>query len=170
MTNETITTERLLLRQPMPDDLPAWDGFFLSERARYVGGGESASPEQSWRIFAIFLGHWPLRGTGPYVIEAAGDGRAIGMAGPWFPRGWPEAELTWSLWHAEHEGQGYAREAVRAVRRHVVDKLGWPRVVSYVDPANEASIRLCKALGCTEDPSLPVPDDDGTLAFLHPTA
>lgn len=168
MQKELIKTERLTLRRLQPQDLESWDNFFLSDRACFVGGGRQVSPDLSWRVFATFLGHWDLWGTGPFVIVMAGKAGPVGMAGPWMPRGWPEKELTWSLWDQSCEGQGLASEAVRALRRHVYDELGWTRAVSYVDPSNKRSIKLCKSLGCAEDPSLPVPDEDETITFVHP--
>ena len=168
MRQELIVTERLTLRRLRPQDLKPWDNFFLSDRARFVGGGREVSPDLSWRVFATFLGHWDLSGTGPFAIVMGAEADPVGMAGPWLPRGWPERELTWSLWDQSREGQGLASEAVHALRRYVHKELGWDRAVSYVDPANERSIKLCRSLGCTEDPSLSVPDEDETLTFVHP--
>ncbi|WP_375550857.1 GNAT family N-acetyltransferase [Rhodophyticola porphyridii] len=168
MKQKDITTKRLRLRRLKATDLEGWDQFFLSDRAQYVGGGSESGDALSWRVFSSLLGHWDLRGTGPFAIEKLQDAQVIGMAGPWYPRGWPERELTWSLWGADYEGFGYATEAVKALRRHVTSDLGWDRIVSYVDPANDASIKLCRKLGCSEDPAIALPDDDPTLAFVHP--
>lgn len=88
-----IKTERLSLRKPVNDDLAQWTEFFTSTRAGFVGGGDGKT-DLAWRVFAIFLGHWEIRGEGPFVIVRNDNQRAIGMFGPWFPAGWPERELT----------------------------------------------------------------------------
>ena len=38
------------------------------------------------------------------------DGAALGVVGLFYPEGWPEPELAWSLF-ANAEGRGVAREA-----------------------------------------------------------
>jgi hypothetical protein len=35
---ETLVTERLILRPPVPDDWPAWHAFYTSPRSKFVGG------------------------------------------------------------------------------------------------------------------------------------
>jgi len=47
----------------------------------------------------------------------------------------------------EHQGIGYAAEALRSVAGYVFDILGKHRVYGSVDPGNEASIRLLERLG-----------------------
>ncbi|MEM1266908.1 MAG: GNAT family N-acetyltransferase [Pseudomonadota bacterium] len=162
-----LETDRLVLRPPQRDDLDAWTRFFASERARFVGGGEGKT-DLAWRVFALFFGHWSLHGTGPYVICRKGSAQPIGTAGPWFPSGWPERELTWSIWSSENEGKGYASEAVLALRNHVLGELKWSRAVSYIDPDNASSVRLAERIGCSLDASAPTPDTDPTLVYVHP--
>jgi len=162
-----LETERLLLREPRKDDLENWTNFFISDRAQFVGGGEGKK-DLAWRVFAVFLGHWSLHGTGPFVICRKDNGDTIGTAGPWFPSGWPKKELTWSIWAYENEGKGFASEAVRALSSYALNDLKWPRAVSYIDPSNTASIRLAERIGCRLDADAPVPDDDPTLVYVHP--
>lgn len=167
MKTAMLETKRLTLRRPEPADLAAWTSFFTSDRARFVGGGEGKK-NLAWRVFAIFLGHWSLNQTGPFVVCRKDTGDAIGTAGPWYPKGWPEKELTWSIWSPEAEGQGFASEAVAALRDHVLGDLGWTRAVSYIDPENSSSIRLAERIGCTLDEHAFTPDDDPTLVYVHP--
>ncbi|MGB3555166.1 MAG: GNAT family N-acetyltransferase [Jannaschia sp.] len=164
---EILQTDRLDLRRPDAADLPGWETFFTSERASHVGGGPQSTAALAWRVFAVFLGHWDLRGTGPFVLHLRETGEAIGLAGPWYPQGWPARELTWSLWQSRYEGFGLAFESVRAIRQHVAADLGWPQAVSYVASDNASSIKLCQRLGCVENPTLPTPDEDPTRTFVH---
>ncbi len=162
-----LETERLILRAPVSADLQHWTDFFNTERARFVGGGRNKSGI-AWRVFAVFMGHWALTGTGPHIVCLKATSQIIGSAGPWFPEGWPEKELTWALWRSDIEGKGYASEAVRSLQRHAISSLGWPRAVSYIHPENVASIRLAEAVGCTLDHAAPTPDDETTLVYVHP--
>jgi RimJ/RimL family protein N-acetyltransferase len=74
--------------------------------------------------------------------------------GPWFPGDWPEQELGWTIWTEAAEGQGYAFEAVTALRRHVYGAR-LATAVSYIDPANTRSRALAQRLGCTFDTTPP---------------
>ena len=157
-----IETERLVLRAPRLRDFDGFAAFVGSERARHVG--RPTDRGGAWRAFCHLVGHWPLRGYGPFVIER--DGEPIGQGGPWRPEGWPEVELGYCLWQAHHEGRGYAREAMVAAREHAWS-IGLGGLVSYIEPANAASIRLAERLGAVRDDAAARPDPDD-LVFRHP--
>lgn len=161
----TLETERLILRAPAQRDFPAWDAFGRSERATFIGG--PFTPRDAWRSFANVVGHWVLRGWGEFVFCVKGSDAALGSAGPWYPEGWPEREIGWSLWRAEDEGQGYAFEAAQAARAHAFDVLGWQTAVSYIDPANARSIALAERLGAERDDAAPRVDESD-LVYRHP--
>ena len=169
-----IHTKRLILRAPEPWDAAPFCAFLGSDRARFVGG--TTEPGRAWRAFGTILGHWVLRGFGPFTIvrgdSRTGAERAIGMAGPWFPDTWPEHEIGWMLWDDAHEGQGLAAEAAAAVRDHARTHLGWATAVSYIDLENARSIALAERLGAVRDPDAAVPPahpDGGALGvWRHP--
>jgi RimJ/RimL family protein N-acetyltransferase len=160
-----IETERLVLRMPGGDDWEVWADFVGSERARYVGG--PMDRDLAWRSFAQVIGHWTLRGWGSFVITRRGHTAPLGLTGPWYPHGWPEHEIGWTIWSADAEGRGYAFEAAAAARRFAYERLGWTTAVSYIDPANDRSIALARRLGAVEDPHAARKDADD-LVFRHP--
>ena len=67
-----IHTKRLILRAPEPWDCAPFCAFMASDRARFVGG--TTEPGRAWRAFGAILGHWVMRGFGPFTIVRA-DGR-----------------------------------------------------------------------------------------------
>lgn len=164
-----LTTERLVLRAPVAADWPHWCAFHGSDRARFVGGGSDTQPRQSWRAFGHVIGHWVLRGYGMFVFTPRGDDTPLGMAGPWFPEGWPEHEIGWTVWTAQAEGQGFAHEAAVAARQFARDSLGWTESVSYIGPDNARSIALAERLGAIRDDMAATPDFDGhpCLVYRH---
>lgn len=165
----TLHTERLILRAPVAQDYPAWESFFLTERARFVGGGADMTPGRAWRAFASITGQWALRGFGVFVLTARDTGAALGSCGGWYPEEWPEKEVSWTIWNPEAEGRGYMAEAARAVLAHVFGPLGWETAVSYIDPANARSIALAERLGAVHDPDAAVPPGDvETRVYRHP--
>lgn len=162
-----LETERLILRAPAARDWPEWDAMMQSARARFVRPGDYAEA-LSWRGFGHAIGHWVLRGFGNFVVTRKGDDTAIGAAGPWFPAGWPEREIGWSIWSAAAEGKGYAAEAARAARAYAYDTLGWDTAVSYVAPENARSIALAERLGAVRDANAATPGDAPAIVFRHP--
>lgn len=165
-----LETARLRLRAPVAADWPAYRDFALSERARYVRPPD-IDAERAWRMFAAMIGHWALRGWGSFVMTLKSDDRPLGMVGPWFPEGWPEREILWMVWDRQAEGKGYVTEAVDACIDHVFGELGWDTAVSYIDPANTASIRLAGRLGAHHDPDAPtsrLAESPVLLVYRHP--
>lgn len=162
-----LQTERLTLRAPEAADWPAFHAFITDERSIFVRSGP-IDEGKSWRAFGHVIGHWVLRGWGSFIITARDSVQALGMAGPWFPAGWPERELGWSLWSPEAEGKGIALEAVQAARRFAFGPLGWQTAVSYIDPANTRSAALAQRLGCRLDTGAAHPGETPLQVWRHP--
>ena len=164
-----LTTERLTLRAPAGGDWPLWDAFFRSDRAIHVGGGPDIDERLSWRAFGHVIGHWVMRGYGSFVFTRKGDDTALGMSGPWFPAGWPEPEIGWTVWQADLEGKGFAYEAASGARDYAREALGWSNMVSYIDPKNARSIALAERLGAVRDDAASAPVfDTPSLIYRHP--
>jgi RimJ/RimL family protein N-acetyltransferase len=144
----TLSTQRLTLRAPCAADFDVFADFFSSDRAKYVGG--PATREQSWRMWATELGHWPLRGYGRWALEEKATGKFVGITGPWNPEGWPEPEIGWDLMNG-YEGKGYATEAALAALTYAYETLGWPTAISLVAPPNDGSRHVAKRMGATYD-------------------
>ncbi|MFO6464726.1 GNAT family N-acetyltransferase [Jannaschia sp. KMU-145] len=158
-----LTTRRLELRAPEPQDYPDFKATFSSYRSRFMGG--PLNPYEAWMLYAAEIGHWQIRGFGMWMIHARDDDRTLGMAGGWQPAGWPERELAWIIW-PQASGNGFALEATDAVRRHLYGA-GWTGAVSYVDPKNLDSIRLCERLGARRaDDATTIDGND--VVYRHP--
>lgn len=163
----TLTTDRLTLRAPDPRDAEAYIAFLATDGADGVGGRKSR--RDAWRSFAGILGHWALRGFGQFAIVLKSQNAACGIAGPWRPEGWPEPEFGWSIWSAEHEGQGIAFEAAQAARAHAYETLGWTTAVSYMTPENTRSAALAERLGARrDDDAAKPPVDMPCVVCRHP--
>lgn len=144
----TLETDRLILRAPGPQDFAPFADFYASPRANFVGGPLNA--ELSWRMLAMEIGHWTLKGFGRWIAEAKDGGAPVGMIGLFEPEGWPEPEIGWDLFNG-HEGKGYATEAGRAARSYAYDVLGWQTAISLVKPANTGSARVAERLGARHE-------------------
>ncbi len=162
-----LETERLILRAPEASDFGVLAPFVMSNRASFIGGGTDKDISHAWRILAILSGHWHLRGYGVYVLVPKNSDTPIGSMGPWNPEGWPEPELSWTIWDADAEGKGYAFEAMIEIRRYAYDVLGWETAVSYIDAANTRSIALAERMGCVVDTGAKGPHADDVV-YRHP--
>lgn len=144
-----LETERLRLRAPVAADFETFAAHVATDRARYTGGPQDRT--MAWRSFCHMTGHWVHRGYGMFFFTDKTSDAVLGFAGPWFPEGWPEPELGWSVMIAAAEGKGYAQEAARAARAYAYDVLGWPTAISLIDAANIRSQALATRLGCVAE-------------------
>lgn len=143
-TIPTLETERMILRAPCEADIAHEIAFYATDAARFVGG--PMAPHETWRAIATVLGHWALRGFGFWALEAKDGGAYLGRVGLWFPHGWSEREVAWTLM-PDALGRGYATEAAITARAHAYDVLGWDTAVSQIDQANEPSKAVARRLG-----------------------
>ena len=143
-----LETERLVLRDFRDEDFGPMAGFYADPVSSFYGG--PCGREDAWRKFAVYPGHWALRGYGPWALEEKSTGEFVGLSGLWFPEGWPEPEITWALVPAHH-GKGYATEAARRALIAAYEDFDWPTAVSVVALANTASARVAEQLGATLD-------------------
>lgn len=161
----SFETDRLILRGPSMDDFEPFAAFYASDRAKFVGG--PLGKEGSWRMLAMEIGHWMLKGYGRWTVVLKDTGEPIGMIGPFCPHGWPEPEIGWDLFNG-FEGKGYATEAALAARTYAYDILGWDTAISLVKTGNEGSAAVALRLGAKPDGEF-THERHGTMTiYRHP--
>jgi RimJ/RimL family protein N-acetyltransferase len=161
-----LVTERLCLRLPKLNDIPASFRFWSSDRSALMGGPWTMETlvAETKGLFA----QWQKHGFSLFTVTRHGSDDGIGGIGPFFPDTHPEPELGWSLWDASDEGKGLAFEAAAAARDWFFATSAHKTAVSYTDPANHRSHRLCERLGAKVDPTAPHPyGDEPTLTYRH---
>ncbi|MGI9288937.1 MAG: GNAT family N-acetyltransferase [Pseudomonadales bacterium] len=140
-----METQRLQLRQWCETDFENIAAYYAVENnAKYVGGLKNA--DEAWRLLALHIGHWQLKGFGYWAVDEKDTGDFAGCVGLWQSSGWPELELGYWLVN-EHHGKGYALEAATKCKEYARDILRAGSLVSYIDPNNKASIKLAEKLG-----------------------
>lgn len=144
-----LITERLRLRFWRESDVDPFHAFYRDPQSAAVYGAD-AQRSDVWRRVALFIGHWQLRGFGPWAIEDRASGKFAGSCGLWFPDGWGDPEVGWGIM-PEFRGRGYAVEAASRARDYGYREKGLPRLVSYIDPSNTASRRVAEKLGARPD-------------------
>ncbi|KIT14727.1 GNAT family N-acetyltransferase [Jannaschia aquimarina] len=138
----TLTTDRLTLRAPRPEDVAPFAAFYASDAARFVGG--SRPRWETWRYVCEVVGHWHMRGFGRWIAARRSDDAPVGLVGLHHPEDWPEPEIGWMFWET---GRGFATEAARAARRWAYREAGLTTLISLIAPDNTLSIALAERLG-----------------------
>lgn len=141
-----IETPRLVLREFTHQDWPALHAHYADPECTRFTFRRVLSEGESWRAMASMVGHWQLRGYGPYAIEEKSTGEVLGTAGLWYPNDWPEPEIKWAL-SRKHWGKGFASEAVRGVQAMALRHAPGLRLISFIHSENTASVRLALAVG-----------------------
>jgi RimJ/RimL family protein N-acetyltransferase len=140
-----LETPRLILRPPRMEDFDAWAAFLEDEVAtKFIGGTQPRAT--AWRTFMCMCGAWTMTGIAMFSVIEKASGQWVGRLGPWYPEGWPEAEVGWGI-AREHWGKGYASEGAAAALDYAFDVLGWPSVIHCIDEHNLASQGVAKRLG-----------------------
>jgi RimJ/RimL family protein N-acetyltransferase len=104
-------------------------------------------------------------GFGLYLVEGLADGAPIGMCGL-IKRDWlPDIDIGYAFLPAAR-GQGFAREAARAVLAWAQQQLALARVVAIVTPTNRPSLALLEQLGFADEGEVRLPPGNEALRLL----
>jgi RimJ/RimL family protein N-acetyltransferase len=141
----SLTTDRLLLRPFRHEDFDAYAAMNADPQVmQYID--EVQDRPAAFRSLAANIGHWHLRGYGPWAVEERATGRFIGRAGllRWEP--WSEVEVGYALIPSAW-GKGYATEVAACSLRYAHEVVKARGVVSRILAGNAASIRVAERLG-----------------------
>lgn len=166
MADEAVlTTERLILRPPVAEDL-AWILAEMNTHSvmRHLAGvrSQDAVAEGLADDIAAFHsgGHqrWTVwLSNGVTRVGRVGLFHLRSPAAPPVLQG--QREIGWSFAQG-HWGKGYATEAARAVIAHALETLRLPVLWSQTSDSNAASTRMMQRLGFTPRPELGYVDPD----------
>ena len=146
-----VETRRLVLRRWRAADA----GWFADLNAdarvmRHVGDGRALAADESAALMRRIEQHWEEHGFGLWVAQPRGEDRGIGFVGlavpSFLPEVLPAVEVGWRLAPAWW-GRGLATEGARAALECAWDGLELAQVISIIDPANAASLRVAEKLG-----------------------
>lgn len=145
---EKIVTERLSLRQFHEDDWKDLHAYYSDSDATQYTVAREFTEGDTWRTVCSMIGHWQLRGYGPYAVEENRSNKTVGVVGFWFPNDWPSPEIKWALARA-YWGKGYAKEAAMAVQK--VGRVHMPDIalISLIHSQNTPSQKLAIAVNAT---------------------
>ena len=145
---QPLRTERLLLRPPTLDDLPAWHATYVDAEEVWYGTPRSSMDENREKLLRQ-IAHHAEHGFGFCGVELLDRGEIIGAAGLQHLDGGPEIEVGYRFLK-EHWGQGYATESARASLEFGFEELGLDRIVAVALATNAASRRVLEKCGLEE--------------------
>jgi len=160
-----LETERLRLRAPIASDFERYAEFRMSDRASGIGGPFTRS--EAYVQFGELFGHWILRGFGRWIVADRFTDEPFGVVGLWYPEGWPEPEVAWSVFESG-EGKGIAFEASLAAREFAYSALGWTTAISLILEGNSRSFALARRLGAQSEASFQHPTLGAMQIWRHP--
>jgi RimJ/RimL family protein N-acetyltransferase len=142
-------TDRLLLRSFLETDFDAIIHVFGNEEVMKFGiGVQTEVWVRTWLRERVQMS-LENPGWGPLAIVVKHSMLVVGYCGLiQYPdvNGRSEVEIGYRL-ARPHWRQGFATEAVTAVRNYAFGKLGLSRVIAMIDPRNFASIRVAEKVG-----------------------
>jgi RimJ/RimL family protein N-acetyltransferase len=142
-----ITTERVNLRAWSLEDVPAIVELFSHpDVARFINDGNPVTGEQALRFVTKYKRIQEERGWCRWALELADAPDTLaGFCGVGCTFA-PEIELGWTL-RRDLWGNGLATEAAAGALDYCFYTVGFPRIISAIDPDNQASLAVAKRLG-----------------------
>ncbi len=148
-----IETERLILREIMPEDAPAIFALFADPLVtRYYDLYPYADIEQAQELIDFFDQGFEMERSIRWGIARKEDNLLIGTCGfVWLRqyRGEIGYELASAYWR-----HGYMYEAIEAILEFGFEQIGLNRIEALVMVENGASAGLLRALGFSEEGTL----------------
>ncbi len=153
MTDDAFTqlrTPRLFLRRFRESDVEAFARYRSDPAVARYQGWDAPYPLEQAREFVTTMATAQADVPGDWLqiaVARAGDGSLVGDCALA-----PQAheartvEIGFTI-APEHQGRGYAREAVSLLLRYLFGQLGKHRVTASCDPRNAPSVRVLEAVG-----------------------
>jgi RimJ/RimL family protein N-acetyltransferase len=114
---------------------------------------EPTAVDEKGELLRAFRGRFDLGEDFVYGVLAGDESEVVGGSGLHPRVGSGALEIGYWI-RASHVGRGFARETAGALTKVAFRVCGVDRVEIQVDPANEASLRVPRALGFTEEATL----------------
>ena len=144
-----LETERTILRRLVPADLDDLARLYADEDARRYFPEGTLTREETGEELEWFLdGHPDDPSLGLWAVIHKPDGKFIGRCGllRWTIEGRIEVEVAYMI-APRYWRRGFASECARGLVAHGFGTLGLTRLISLIDPLNEASRRTAMSAG-----------------------
>lgn len=145
-----LSTRRLCLRRFRESDAEAFASYRSDPAVARYQGWEAPYPLEQARRFVSEMATEPADVPGEWLqiaVTLVGDDALVGDCAfspqTHEPR---TVEIGFTI-APEHQGRGYAREAVSLLLRYLFEQLDKHRVIASCDPRNTPSVKVLEAVG-----------------------
>ncbi|MEG0760461.1 Protein N-acetyltransferase, RimJ/RimL family [Chryseobacterium piscicola] len=149
-----IETERLILREIMPEDAEAFFAMDSNpEVVKYVGTKPLTNINQSVEMIEKILTQYAENGIGRWAVITKEDGKLIGWSGLKRIEKINNHQNIYDLGYRfipKYWGKGYATETSIAVLNYAFNEMKLDEVFAYADVGNDVSNHILKKLGFQE--------------------
>ena len=170
MTHSIILeTQRLFFRHPVIEDLDDYFALYSNpEITKYIPDAPRNYEETKKEVEWFLNGHPRHPELGLWATIHKETGRFIGRCGllPWTIGGRQEVEVAYTI-AQDFWGQGLATEAAQAILQYGFEQLHLTRLISMIDPVNQASRRVAEKMGMTLEQELDGIDGDGIPTLIY---
>lgn len=144
----TITiTDRLVVREQTIDDIPAlYEIYSDKESVRYTEDLYEDPGEEMDYLQKYIDNQYRFFEYGVWALTLKDSGKLIGRAGLSAREGYDGLEIGYIL-GKPYRGQGYAKEAVKAIIEYAEEELGVHDFTAFSKEQNKASTGLLESIG-----------------------
>lgn len=149
-----IQTARLSFRKYRDEDFEFLQSLLANpEVVRFIGNGNTRNRDGALEfLYWIYRSYRETPEIGLRLMIGTDNGQRIGHAGLVSQTVDGVEEIEIGYWIApEYWGQGYAKEAASAIRDYAINQLGEKRLISLIQPGNEASKKVARFVGMSLD-------------------
>ena len=163
----TFETERLILKPTLEEDAAfVWELLNTPKWLKYIGDRNVKSVEDAKVYIKIkMLPQLESLGFGNYTVIRKSDDAKLGICGLYDRVGLEGIDIGFAFL-PEHEGYGFAFEAVARLKRAAFEEFGIDELIAITTKNNTASQKLLEKLGLVLTGTTKIPNDDEEL-FLY---
>lgn len=166
--NIYLETERLILREIVPEDVEAFFAMDSNpEVVKYVGIQPLTDISQSAEMIKSIRNQYTENGIGRWAVIRKEDGKLIGWSGLKLIKEINNHQNIHDLGYRftpEYWGKGYATETSIAILNYAFNEMKLDQVFAYTDVENEVSNHVLRKLGFEEKETF---IDEGDNCFWY---
>lgn len=144
---DILETQRCLIRETVEADVEAFYHIYSDPAITRHMEDLYPDPEQEKQYIREYIEKvYTFYEFGVWTVVEKKSGDIIGRAGLSFRDGFEDAELGFVI-GSPWQRKGYAYEVCRAILQYGAEEFDLQRVQAFVEPGNDASLKLCAKLG-----------------------
>lgn len=144
---EILRTKRCIVRETTVEDVDQFYQIYEEPCITEYMDGLYENPEDEREYARAYIENaYGFYDFGIWTVLDLASNEVIGRAGICYREGYEDPELGFVI-AKEFQGKGLATEVCRAILTYAKEEFEFERVLAFVQPGNDASVRVCEKLG-----------------------